>query len=185
MTRRESREIAFALLFEWSFHGENVDEMIENAGLAREAVVDSFARELTEKTIANREEIDGLIEQYSQGWKLGRISRVTLATLRLSFCELTRFGDIPVGATINEAVELVKKYGTEDEAAYLNGILGTFERVRKGFAPEPAKPVKEETREEQQAGQQPVAEPVQNEYNKQPPGAGDVELVEDIVIEVE
>lgn len=189
MTRRESREIAFALLFEWSFHGENVDEMIENAGLAREAVVDSFARELTEKTIANREEIDGLIEQYSQGWKLQRISKTALTVLRMSFCELTKFKDIPVGVSINEAVELLKKYGTDEEATYLNGILGNFEKVRKGLKEAPPMPMPKADKIEESIQSIGINEQheqkEQNIQNIHPEYAGEVELIDDIVIEVE
>jgi N utilization substance protein B len=55
---------------------------------------------------------------------------VNLAVLRLAFCELSLFSDIPAGATINEAVELVKTFGSEEDAAYVNGILGTYERSR-------------------------------------------------------
>lgn len=53
---------------------------------------------------------------------------VTLTVLRLSFCELLYFPDIPVRVSINEAVELAKKYATEEDASYINGVLGTFVR---------------------------------------------------------
>ncbi len=148
LTRRESRETAFALLFEWSFKEDSLDEIIENATATRDIIVDSFARELADKVIENKNELDGLIEQYSQGWKLARISKTALAVLRMSFCELTKFGNIPVGASINEAVELVKKFGTDEEAAYLNGILGNFEKVRKGLKEAPPLPKMEEKPQE-------------------------------------
>jgi N utilization substance protein B len=131
MNRRKSREAAFTLLFEWSFHGEDPHVMIENACLCRELLADSFARDLCVKTIEGVENIDKLIEEYSDTWKISRLSKVTLSVLRLSFCELTLMDDIPVGATINEAVELCKQYATEDEAAYVNGILGKFNRDRE------------------------------------------------------
>lgn len=139
--RRVSREAAFALLFEWSFKpDETLEEMIEQADETREIQVDSFARELCGRTMDHVSDLDALIETYSEKWKINRISKVTLAVLRMAFCEMSLFTDIPAGATINEAVELIKTYGTEDEASYVNGILGTYERTRsadkKGDAPE-------------------------------------------------
>lgn len=131
MTRRESREVAFLLLFEWSFGEEDLQDIIRQAVDGRDVVVDDFALSLVSRAVDNRLELDGLITRYSEKWKLNRISKVTLAALRLSFCELSQFADIPVGATINEAVELVKKFSTEDEAAYVNGILGSFVRDQK------------------------------------------------------
>lgn len=185
LTRRESREVAFTLLFEWSFKDETLDEIIENAVESREIVVDSFSRELVGKVVENREELDLLIERFSQGWKLQRISKTALAILRMSFCELTKFDGIPVGASINEAVELVKKFGTDEEAAYLNGILGNFEKVRKGLKQAPPMPQKEtiETIEPKEDHEQ--QEHNEHEMQKSQQEHDEVELVEDIIIEVE
>ena len=129
-SRRQSREAAFELLFEWSFHENSMQELIEGAAASRDSAPDEFALKLVGLVTENRAQLDELIESRSENWKLGRISRVTLAALRIAFCELAYFEDIPPGATINEAVELVKKYGTEDEAAYLNGILGSYIREK-------------------------------------------------------
>ena len=126
--RRQSRDAAFCLLFEWSFHGERFEELVENARYARELEADDFALALCRQAIESAPELDKLIAQYSESWKVSRISKVTLAVLRLAFCELTKREDIPLGATINEAVELCKKYATEDEAAFVNGILGQYVR---------------------------------------------------------
>ena len=129
--RRKSRETAFALLFEWSFKPEEtLEEILEQAQDGVVPEVDAFARALCARTMEHVAEVDKLIETYSDKWKINRISKVTLAVLRLAFCELAFFSDIPPGATINEAVELEKIYATEDEAAYVNGILGTYERQR-------------------------------------------------------
>lgn len=194
LTRRESREAAFELIFEWSFKDEPLDEIIENAITARKIVVDSFSGKLAEKVIENREELDLLIEQYSQGWKLQRISKTALAVLRMSFCELTKFGDIPVGVSINEAVELVKKYGTDEEAAYLNGILGTFEKVRKGLKEAPPLPQKKEAESietiptieeyEQHVHEEQNRLKIQKLHENRRI-QDEVELIDDIVIEVE
>ena len=137
--RRDSRETAFALIFEWGFREEEtLEDIIRQAETGRSIEVDAFAMELTSLTLKNCAQLDDVIRKYSTKWKLGRIPKVTLAALRMSFCELMLMEDIPVGATINEAVELVKKFATEDDAAYVNGLLGQFERDRTGQAPGPA-----------------------------------------------
>ena len=129
--RRKSRETAFALLFEWSFkQEETLEEILEQAQDGVVPDVDAFARALCGRAVEHVEELDKLIETYSDKWKINRLSKVTLAVLRLAFCELAFFSDIPVGATINEAVELEKTYGTEDEAVFVNGMLGTYERQK-------------------------------------------------------
>ena len=69
-------------------------------------------------------EIDGKIEQASDGWKIDRISCVSLAVLRLAVYEITRREDIPGIVSVNEAVALAKKYDGEEAAPFVNGILG-------------------------------------------------------------
>ena len=128
MNRRKSREAAFCLLFEWSFHAEPFEVLVENAQQCRELEADEFALELCKKAIEGVQALDDLIEKYSESWKLSRLSKATLAILRLAFCEMTLMENIPLGATINEAVELCKKYASEDEASFVNGILGEYGR---------------------------------------------------------
>lgn len=75
-----------------------------------------------------REELDGLIARYAKGWKPERISRTALAVLRCAVCEMLYLEDVPVGAAINEAVELDKNYDEPDTVAFVNGVLGSFAR---------------------------------------------------------
>ena len=77
------------------------------------------------------EEIDAVIEKYSIGWKISRISKVALAVLRLAVCEMMFIDDVPTGVSINEAVELCKKYAANAEPAFVNGILGTVAKEVK------------------------------------------------------
>lgn len=148
MTRREAREQAFVLLFEELFHGgETLDEIIENAAEGRSIEVDPFAYQLAAGATERRAEVDEQIELHSTKWKKNRISRVALAILRLSAYELLYAGDIPDKVSINEAVELAKKFGTEDDGAFVNGVLGGVVRARgdkpgkQTEAPEEAPPV--------------------------------------------
>ena len=126
MTRREEREQVFILLFEKAFNEEiGITELYDFA-IENEAVTGSdFVKTLLFKTWENVENIDSVIEKYSVGWKTSRISKVALAVLRLAVCELLYFEDIPAGVSINEAVELCKKYAAKDDAAFVNGLLGS------------------------------------------------------------
>ncbi len=82
--------------------------------------------------ISHLPEIDGYIEKYSIGWKQRRISRITNAILRLCLFELLYLRDeIPEKSSINEAVELTKKYDSDDTASFVNGILGAFFRAER------------------------------------------------------
>ncbi|RCX16801.1 NusB antitermination factor [Anaerobacterium chartisolvens] len=70
------------------------------------------------------------MEKYSKGWKINRISRVDISILRLSIYEIGFRDDIPFNVSINEAVELAKKYSNEEAGAFINGILGKIPKMR-------------------------------------------------------
>ncbi len=126
LTRREEREQVFILLFEKAFNEEIEITELYDFAIENEAVTGSdFVKTLLFKTWENVVSIDSVIEKYSVGWKISRISKVALAVLRLAVCELLYFEDIPAGVSINEAVELCKKYAAKDDAAFVNGLLGS------------------------------------------------------------
>ena len=77
---------------------------------------------------SNLKEIDELIDRYSVRWKTSRLPKVDLAILRLALAEICYLTDIPVSVTINEAVELAKKYSTEQSSKFINGVLGSAAR---------------------------------------------------------
>lgn len=133
MTRRQAREKAFALLFEKSFNSDvSMRDIIDFALSERLMAIDSFSSSIALKAWENIFEIDDLIEKNAIGWKKSRISKVTLAILRLAICELLFFDEIPVSVSINEAVELCKIYADEADASFVNGILGSISKS-KGF----------------------------------------------------
>ncbi|MCB9549823.1 MAG: transcription antitermination factor NusB [Myxococcales bacterium] len=82
-----------------------------------------FVERLVEGTISHRAAIDTLIGRYSLNWKVTRMSRVDRNVLRLAAYELAFEGEVPVKATLNEAIELAKRYGAEDSGKFVNGIL--------------------------------------------------------------
>ena len=128
MKRREARQQAFVLVFEQSFSHDGMEQIIDVAEAVMEKPVDEFAGRMALGTEANLPLIDEKIEKNSRGWKLSRLSKVSLAVLRLGIYELLFEKDTPVGVTINEAVELAKKYGGEEDAPFVNGVLGAVAR---------------------------------------------------------
>ena len=128
MTRRESREQAFLLTFEKSFSETPVEELALTACEARDAQQDPFTLQLAVGTEENRIAIDEKITAHSHNWAKDRISRVALAVLRLALFEMLYVDDIPVSVSINEAVELAKKYGGEEDSSFVNGVLGSIAR---------------------------------------------------------
>ena len=128
MKRREARQQAFVLVFEQSFSHDGMEQIIDVAEAVMEKPVDEFAGRMAIGTEANLPLIDEKIEKNSRGWKLSRLSKVSLAVLRLGIYELLFEKDTPVGVTINEAVELAKKYGGEEDAPFVNGVLGAVAR---------------------------------------------------------
>lgn len=127
MTRHESRELAFILIFEKDFQEDvTIIELIENALELELFPENSFAENLARKTFENLEKIDSTINENLVGWSAKRISRVSRAVLRLAVCELLFSKDLPVGVVINEAVEIAKKYGSTEDSSYVNGVLGSI-----------------------------------------------------------
>ena len=131
MTRHESRELAFILIFEKSFQTDiSITELIDSAAELELFEQNDFAENLAKKVYLNLEEIDGAIDDNLVGWSAKRISRVTRAILRLAVCEMLYSEDMPVGVAINEAVEIAKKYASQEDASYVNGVLGTIAKKK-------------------------------------------------------
>ncbi len=132
MTRSEQREQAFALVFERIFNEETIEEMVDHAAEARDLTVGAYARKAAQGVQDHVEEIDADIEKYTVGWQKKRISKVSLAILRLAVYEMKYEDDVPVRVAINEAVELAKKYATQEDASFVNGLLGSVARNQEG-----------------------------------------------------
>jgi len=131
MSRREAREKLFKLLFRIEFNEK--DEMPEQLKLFFEeeenASGEKDERYITEKfdkLYAKVPEIDEMIDEKAQGWKASRMGKVDLTIIRLAIYEIHFDEDIPTGVAINEAVELAKKFGQDESASFVNGILAKF-----------------------------------------------------------
>ena len=131
MKRPEAREQAFLLLFDKSFHPEmTLDDVIALACADDMVKLNTFARSLVQAVCDDMTQIDEAIEQNLQGWKMQRISRVSLSLLRLAIGEL-QLGDTPQGVVVNEAVELCKTYAGTEEASFVNGVLRSYLRKKE------------------------------------------------------
>ena len=102
-----------------------INEIVETAQEAGLIKVNNFAKILLGFAEENIQAIDNIITENLRGWTIQRLPKVSLAVLRLAVSEIKYVDDVPAGVTVNEAVELVKKYGTTEDASYVNGVLGT------------------------------------------------------------
>ena len=131
MDRSLAREIAMKMLYAASLGGEeSMNEVLEQSEQANtlSGTDKTFLENLTAGVTARREELDAIIGKYAQGWALNRLAKVDLTILRMAVYELMCMPEIPVGATINEAVELAKRFCEDKSSGFINGILGSAAR---------------------------------------------------------
>lgn len=125
--QRKAREGALQVLFEVDLVGHDVadvrarqfDQMLLADGFR------AYAERLVDGVLAHRDDLDVLIAEVAPAWPIAQLPRVDLNILRLALCELLYSAEVPVGAVINEAVELAKRYGSENSGKFVNGALGT------------------------------------------------------------
>lgn len=126
-TRRDARERALSLCYELDVRGSTFDELL--AGLP--APPDAYAVELVRGVEDHREEVDALIRRYADRWSLERMPVIDRNLLRMAVFELAHRPEVPVAVAISEAVELAKRYSTDDSGRFVNGMLGRIaEAVR-------------------------------------------------------
>ena len=125
MTRRQAREETFILIFEKQFNDSPLSEILDLAVEVRNITPDDYIRNTFFGVYSNVADIDKVISDNSFGWRIDRLSKTALAVLRLSIYEILYNEDIPNAVSINEAVEILKKYSTQQEASFVNGILSS------------------------------------------------------------
>ena len=127
MKRSELREHLFLMLFRKDFH--ETEELKEQGQFYLESLEEPQAKDMEylqkrfADVLALVDEIDTKIEEASKGWQLKRIGKVELTIMRLAVYEIKYDEEIPTGVAINEAVELAKKFGEDNSASFVNGIL--------------------------------------------------------------
>jgi transcription antitermination protein NusB len=120
--RRAARRTALFLLYQWDVTGEPLASLYEGE-------IDPFAHELAEAVAVHAEELDRAITEASEDWTADRLGALERNILRIGVHELET-GDVPVEVAINEAVELTKRYATDEAARLVNGILGRIAKER-------------------------------------------------------
>lgn len=129
MKRREERECAFSLLFQMDFwQPDEIDSQIELYFNEQSVEIDEdnikFIKSEAMGAYDNKNNIDKIIAEYAKDWTINRLAKVDLAILRLATYEILYNETIPVGVSVNEAVELAKKYSSDEAPSFINGILG-------------------------------------------------------------
>ena len=132
MGRRASREIAMKLLYQLEMQKDDREAQIdmfmeENSLMEKDR---EYVTDVVNGVEKNLSYIDKIIEKNSKGWKIGRISKVDLSIMRLSIYEISFREDIPYNVSVNEAVELAKKYSGKEAGSFVNGILSKVSKAR-------------------------------------------------------
>ena len=130
ISRRSAREQAFIRLFEMCFCQDDfsIDLVKENALDSRDVEFCDYAEKVALGVNEHKDELDEIIDAHlKKGWKINRLSKVTLAVLRLAIYEMKYEEDVPFSVSINEAVELSKKFSI-DESGFVNGVLGAISK---------------------------------------------------------
>lgn len=126
--RREGREQALQILYGMELNPVTVPQALRHfrEGARGSEASQLFAEELVLGVAGHKAELDAAIEEKSTNWTVPRMAKIDLNILRLAVFELLFRPDIPANVTINEAIEIAKKFGTEDSPAFINGILDQF-----------------------------------------------------------
>jgi N utilization substance protein B len=131
--RHKAREYAFQILYRYDVGNEEpelvIKEIVEGKKLSLE--IQTFLRQLVNTALKNLKEIDLILSKTLKHWSLERLTNVDRAILRLGSTELLYFKETPPKVAIDEAIELAKKYGTENSAGFVNGVL---DAVYKNYA---------------------------------------------------
>jgi len=131
-TRRKSRELALQVLYQGELAGQtgllDFEEFCVHFQASRKAI--PYAEKLLEGVQGKVEEINELISRYAENWRLERMSAIDRNILRLAVFELHYQDDVPTSVAINEAVEIAKRYSTDDSGPFINGILDAMVKER-------------------------------------------------------
>jgi len=123
--RRKGRELALQALYQIEMTGDASAAAVERflGHFEGNAKAKEFARRLVSGVVSQQAEIDRLIERCTENWKLVRLAKVDLIILRMASYELMFCPDIPLNVSLDEAIEIGKRYGTADSATFINGVL--------------------------------------------------------------
>ncbi len=132
--RRKSRQLALQVLYHWDITGQDATKTLTQfqEHFSPGPGKDEFAERIVLGVLKHVEEIDRMIERVSENWRLERMNVVDRNLLRMATFELLHCEEIPPKVTLNEAIDLGKRFGSEDSGGFINGIL---DRIQKESAP--------------------------------------------------
>lgn len=136
---RKARESALRMLFQWEMSKEapqRVKELYWQQAKT-EAKVRSLANSLFDGVLERQQTIDGLLRAHSEHWRLERMSAVDRNILRVAVCEFLARPDVAPAVTINEALEIARRYSSDESAGFINGVLDAILRAQRLPGPEP------------------------------------------------
>ena len=133
--RRLSREVSLKVLFQVDLVHTNIEETLKNTfeNDKYSDEVKEFALTLVKGVMSNLSKIDKVIKNYTNNWSLERITNIDRSILRIAIYEILYLKNIPKSVSINEAVELAKKYGTKSSFSFVNGVLGKIDKDDKNM----------------------------------------------------
>lgn len=131
-SRRQARRDAMVVLYQHDLTGGSIDELYNNLQQENGEDVDVFTREEVEGILAAQTELDQEIDACSRGWPSHRLAALERSILRIGMYEIKKRPEIPVEATIDEAVTLAKRFCSREAAALVNGVLGKVAESSRG-----------------------------------------------------
>lgn len=131
MTRRETREAVFLLLFQNEVSKSDIDEISEACSEAFEMELNGEIKSLAKRACEHCGEFDDIIRKYSETREVARVSKVNKTILRLALFEIIYCPNVPDKVAVNEAIELSKKYAEKPDSAFINAVLGHYMRDRE------------------------------------------------------
>jgi N utilization substance protein B len=129
-TRRKAREYALQMLFQWDITRDLVDQIAANFwdNHREPQEVMDFAQTLATRTVAHVEQIDALIQKHTQHWRLDRMAIVDRNLLRLAVQEFLYDTETPKTVVINEAIEIARRFSTQESPQFINGVLDSIKK---------------------------------------------------------
>lgn len=125
MTRHEMRRNVFMLCFERAFHNDSADSIIEAARECETVEIDEKTEEWFREVDLHTEELDTEIEKYLKNWTISRISKVTLAVLRVAMYEIMFKKEDDISIPISEAVKIAQEFSGKEDVSFVNGLLSS------------------------------------------------------------
>lgn len=130
-TRRQEREYALQVLYQIDISGVSPRQALAlfEQCFTQTTEVRGFTADLVNGTWRERRQLDRMIAEAAEHWRIGRLPKVDLNLLRLGAYELTAYPDLSAGVTINEAIEIARRYCSDDAPTFVNGVLDRIARV--------------------------------------------------------